>query len=73
METLHYTNKSNELCLETNFDPLAISKVKYINNHLYQKMILLLSGDINFNPVLVNKFHIREHKFNTFSSKELST
>ena len=35
METLHLTNKSNELSFETNFDLLAISKIQYRSNHLY--------------------------------------
>ena len=34
-------------------------------------MVLLLSGDLNLNPWLVNRYHITEHKFNAFSNKEL--
>ena len=46
-ETLHITNKINELSFETNFNLLAIRKLKFRSNHLYLKMTLLLSDDIN--------------------------
>ena len=45
-----------------NFDLLAISKVKSRSNRIYQKLVLLLPGEINLNPGLVNRYHIREHK-----------
>ena len=65
METLHIPSKSKELSFETNSDIIAISKVKYRSHHLYQKKK-------NLNTGLVNRYYIREHKFNAFSSKELS-
>ena len=49
METLHNTKKINKLSFQTNLDLLAIGKVKYRSNHLYLKIVLILSGHINLN------------------------
>ena len=70
MELLPITNKSNERSFEINFNLLAISKVKCRSNHLYLKMVLLLSSDLNLNPGLVNRYQVAEHKFKALSSKE---
>ena len=41
------------------------------NNHLYLKMLLILSGDINLNPGPVNIHQIKDHKFEVFTRKGL--
>ena len=50
IEVLHITYKINEFSTSMHLKLLTISKMKCKRNHLYSKMALLLSGDINVNP-----------------------
>ena len=48
----------------------TISRMKCKSNHLYLKMALLLSGDINFNPEPVTRHQLKnDPKFDTFNNK----
>ena len=71
VETIRFTNKSNELSTETNFKLFSLSKMRNKNNHLYLKMLLLLSVDINLNPGPVNIHQIKDCKFVLFTKKGL--
>ena len=71
VETIRFTNKSNELFTETNFKLFSLSKMRNKNNHLYLKMLLILSGDINLNPGHVNINQIKDRKFEVFTKKGL--
>ena len=50
IEILYITYKINEFSTNMHFKLLTISNTECKNNHLYLKMALLLSGDINLNP-----------------------
>ena len=69
IETIRFTNKINELFLETNFKLFSLSKMRNKNNHLYLKMLLILSGDVSSNPGPVNIHQIKDHKFEVFTRK----
>ena len=45
-EIIRFTNKISELFLETNFKLFSLIKMRNKNNHLYLKMLLILSSDI---------------------------
>ena len=70
-ETIRFTNKINELFIETNFKLFSLSKMKNKNNYMYLKMLLILSGDINLNPRPVNRHQLKDHKFEVFTRKGL--
>ena len=71
IETIRFTNKINELFLETDFKFFSLSKMWNKNNHLYLKMLLILSGDINLNTGPVNICQIKDRKFEVFTRKGL--
>ena len=71
VETIRFTNKSNELFTEANFKLFSLSKMRNKNNHLYLKMLLILSVDINLNPGPVNIHQIKDCKFVLFTKKGL--
>ena len=50
IEILYITYKINEFSTNMHFKLLTISNTECKSNHLYLKMALLLSGDINLNP-----------------------
>ena len=70
IETIRFTNRINELFLETNFKLFSLSKMRN-KNHLYLEMLLILSGDINLNPGPVNMHQIKDRKFEVFTRKGL--
>ena len=75
IEVLHITYKINEFSTNMHLKLLTINKMKYKSNHLYVKMALLLSGDINLNPGPVTRHQLNDPKFEAFkvrlsSSKE---
>ena len=43
-------------------------KIKNQNNHLYSKIILILTGDFSLNPGPVNRHQIKDHKFDAKDS-----
>ena len=45
--------------------------MKYKSNHLYVKMVLLFSGDINLNPGPVTRHQLNDPKFEAFNNKGL--
>ena len=52
IEILYIIYKINEFSTNMHFKLLTISNTECKRNHLYLKMALLLSGDINLNPGL---------------------
>ena len=66
IEVFHITNKINEFSTDMRFKLLTISKMKYKSNHLYLKMTLILSGDINLFPGPVTRNQINNPKFHTY-------
>ena len=71
IEVLHITYKINEFSTSMHFKLLTISKMKCKRNHLYLKMALLLSGDINLNPGPVARHQLNDPKFEVFNNKGL--
>ena len=71
IEVLHITYKINEFSTNMHFKLLTISNTECKNNHLYLKMALLLSGDINLNPGPVTKHQLNNPKFEAFNNKGL--
>ena len=70
IEVLHITYKINEFSADMHFKLFAISKMKNKYNHLYLKMILILSGDIELNPGPVNRHQIKKEDFEVFNKKD---
>ena len=71
MKVLHIKYKINEFSTNTHLKLLTISKMKCKSNHLYFKMVLLLSGDINLNPGPVTRHQLKDPKFEAFNNKGL--
>ena len=71
IEILYITYKINEFSTNMHFKLLTISNTECKNNHLYLKMALLLSGDINLNPGPVTKHQLNNPKFEAFNNKGL--
>ena len=71
IEVLHITYKINEFSTNMHFKLLTINKMKCKSNHLYSKMALLLSGDINLNPGPVAILQLNDPKFEVFNNKGL--
>ena len=71
IEVLHITYKINEFSTNTHLKLLTISKMKCKSNHLYLKMALLLSGDINLNPGPVTRHQLKDPKVEAFNNKGL--
>ena len=71
IEVLHITYKINEFSTNAHLKLLTISKIKCESNHLYLKMALLLSGDINLNPGPVTRHQLKDPKFEAFNNKGL--
>ena len=71
IEVLHITYKINEFSTNMHFKLLTISKMKCKSNHLYLKMALILSGDINLNPGPVARHQLNNPKFEAFNNKGL--
>ena len=71
IEVLHIAYKINEFSTNIHFRLLTISKMKCRSNHLYLKMALLLSGDINLNPGPVARQQLNDPKFEAFNNKGL--
>ena len=87
IEVLHITYKINEFSTNTHLKLLTITKMKcksrniwepaWLSNilgksdHLYLKMALLLSGDIDLNPGLVTRHQLKDPKFEAFNNKGL--
>ena len=71
IEVLHITQKINEFSANTHLKLLTISKMKCKSNHLYFKMALLLSGDINLNPGPDTRHQLKDPKFEGFNNKGL--
>ena len=71
IETIRFTNKINELFLETNFKLFSLNKMRNKNKHLYLKMLLILSGDSNLSPGPVTIHQIKDRKFEVFTRNVL--
>ena len=71
IEALHITYKINEFSTNMHLKLLTIHKMKYKSNHLYVKIALLLSGDINLNPRPVTRHQLKDPKFEAFNNKGL--
>ena len=71
IEVLHITYKINEFSTNLHFKLLTTNKMKCKSNHLYWKMPLLMSGDINLNAGSVAMHQLNDPKFEVFNSKEL--
>ena len=71
IEVLHITYKINEFSTKMHLKLLTINKMKHKSNHLYLKMALLLSGDINLNPGPVTRHQLNDPKFEAFNNKGL--
>ena len=71
IKVLHTTYKINEFSTNMHLKLLTINKMKYKSNHLYVKMTLLLSGDINLNPGPVTRHELNDLKFEAFNNKGL--
>ena len=69
LEVLHITYKINEFSTNMRLKLLPINKMKYKSNHLYVKMALLISGDINLNPGPVARHQLNDPKFEAFNNK----
>ena len=71
IEVLHIAYKINEFSTNTHLKLLTISKMKCKSSHLYFKMVLLLSGDINLNPGPVTRYQLKDPKFEASNNKGL--
>ena len=71
IETIRFTNKINELFLETNFKLFSLNKMRNKNKHLYLKMLLILSGDGNLSPGPVTIHQIKDRKFEVLTRNVL--
>ena len=71
IEILNITYKINEFSTNMHFKLLTMSKMKCKSNHLYLKMALILSGDINLNPGPVARHQLNNPKFEAFNNKGL--
>ena len=71
IEVLRTTYKINKFPTNMHFKLISISKVKCKGNHLYLKMPLLLSGDINLNPGPATIHQLNDPKFEAFNNKGL--
>ena len=69
IEVLHITYKINEFSTSMHLKLLTINKMKYKSNHLYRKMALLFSGDINLNTGPVTRHQFNDLKFEAFNNK----
>ena len=69
IEVLHITNKINEFSTNMHLKLLTTSKMKHKRNHLYVKMALLLSGDINLNPGPFTRHQLNDVKFEAPNNK----
>ena len=63
IEILHITYKINEFSTNMYFKLLTIIKMKCKSNHLYLKMTLFLSADIDLNPGPVTRRQLNDPKF----------
>ena len=71
IDVLHTTCKIKECSTNMHLKLLTIRKMKCKCNHLYLKMALLLSGDINLNPWPVARHQFNNLKFEVFNNKGL--
>ena len=71
MKVLHVTYQINECLTDIRFKLLTINRMKCKSNHLYFKMVLILSGDIKLNPGPVTRHQINDPKFEAFNNKGL--
>ena len=69
IEVLHITNKINEFSTNMHLKLLTTSQMKHKRNHLYVKMTLLLSGDINLNPGPFTRHQLNDVKFEAPNNK----
>ena len=71
IEVLRITYKINEFSADMHFKLFTISKIKNKYNRLYLRMILILSGDIELNPVPADRNQIIKEDFELFNNKGL--
>ena len=71
IKVLHITYKINEFSTKMHLKLLTINKMKYKSNHLYLKIALLLSGDINLNPGPITRRQLNDPKFEAFNNTGL--
>ena len=70
IEVLHITYKINEFSAYMHFKLFTINKMKNKYNHLYLKMILVLSGDIELNPGPIDRNQIKKRVLKFLITKD---